>query len=901
MIEIAAALGESVQALPLPNNLPEKEADRKKFMEVQTKLAEVQETLKKIDWTYVKELQQMREAMAARAAIEVPTPTNPTEPRAAVAKISTSRSAHLRDYLRDRIHIPQDGPVLVIGMPEGLLGYEPWGSNEEPSDFRRLLDEAGYPNRFSVQRLNTVTHSKEEVKWPHLSDRKTLRQYKVRLFDPAEGAATFKTDDVGFLFFGRTRNGRPLLVAAGSSDFGTYAAVRLLVHGHHLIDEAMAECARDGSKVLDVGFRCEYRSLDAKKRPFPHVYPVDHLLIDVLNAGDLLGYSWGKDAEKQLGPLFNAAQANQQVTLGDNNLQWSSDPSDDKELDSNKTLKRVQIKAEVAYCVSQDQVVFPGEKLEKVYAQAYKDLVEDRDQWRQRLGTWQPSIMRTMSTNQDLASFQPIMLLGPTGAGKQIFALFIARWWGGQTLNPDSDTSKPNEYFPRIAKSLEVALNTWLVAKTPPGSDCPISPMKQVFVPEFNRNTLEAELFGAARGAFTGCDRNRAGAFLSAGTGVLFLDEFLELPAEEQTRFLGALGTNRVQPTGYNEPQCYVCRVIAATNKAVTQEELDDFVDRGLIRRDIMARFSRTYELSPLSERVFEVIPLLMSLLGRRHKMRPDDMQFRISAPALKVVATHALSANVRALDALATRVPKTVVNSGKDAPPVPVGDTPWFLGLSHLGSLGVRECDNEHEFTPLEDVIFQFTLSSNRTLDPANFVEAEDYIPNTPYFDFLREEGIPKLTAEMADVVKTRINDAAVALISTLRGTEDFIDSLFGESLGSLRVPLLKFYIKLVDLRGKTNLRPEAFANAIKKDLSKSNSLLAGMPFYGKFGSDSAVYKCVLAHLKDAVSTVENKKDDAYLYSATKTGDPGHPPSPIDAELLLDILTGQLSKDRAK
>jgi hypothetical protein len=477
-------------------------------------------------------------------------------------------------------------------------------------------------------------------------------------------------------------------------------------------------------------------------------------------------------------------------------------------------------------------------------------------------------------------------------------ACFIARGWRGQALNLDDDDCAPTDYFGGIVNSLEQALKVWQVLTDPP---LPNSPMKQVFVPELNRNTLEAELFGTAVGGFTGCVRNRAGAFLAAGTGVLFLDEFLELPAEEQTRFLGALGTSRVQPTGHNRPEYYVCRVIAATNKAVTQEELDDLVDQGLIRRDVMARFSRTYELPPLGERMFEIVPLLMSLLGRRTKIEPEQMQFRISAPALKVVATHAMSANVRALDALATRVPQTVVNSYKDESARPVGKHGPFLSLKHLGSLGVRECAKTDEFTPPESVVFQFTLSADCERDPADIAKEEDHIPDTEYFKFLQRDETQKMITTMANVVKERITNEAVASIDRTGKSDDFIESVFGDGIGTLRSPLLEFYNKLIELRAEKVVLDKALEEA----LSKSNSVLERMPFYHTFRLYPAIKGHVLKHLEEAVSkekpkskhseeAVSNEKvKKNYLYNPDQK--PGRPPNPIKADLLLNILTGRL------
>ena len=156
-------------------------------------------------------------------------------------------------------------------------------------------------------------------------------------------------------------------------------------------------------------------------------------------------------------------------------------------------------------------------------------------------------------------------------------------------------------------------------------------------------NVIESELFGHARGAFTGADRARIGAFEAADGGTIFLDEVGELPLEMQPKLLRAIESREVRRVGENEPRKIDVRVIAATHR-----ELEREVNSGRFREDLFFRLSVvTVPLPPLRQRLQD-IPMLVRVLLKT--MGAEEALELFTAEVFEHMARHTWPGNVREL-----------------------------------------------------------------------------------------------------------------------------------------------------------------------------------------------------------------------------------------------------------
>jgi two-component system response regulator PilR (NtrC family) len=124
---------------------------------------------------------------------------------------------------------------------------------------------------------------------------------------------------------------------------------------------------------------------------------------------------------------------------------------------------------------------------------------------------------------------------------------------------------------------------------------------------------LEAEFFGAKKGAFTGAAQDREGFFHAARGGTLFLDEIGDLPLPMQSKLLRAIQERRIRPLGSNQEDVVDVRIVSATHKNLAQE-----VHGGRFRQDLFYRLNVIdMVIAPLRERTEDLPKLCAALLVR--------------------------------------------------------------------------------------------------------------------------------------------------------------------------------------------------------------------------------------------------------------------------------------------
>jgi two-component system response regulator PilR (NtrC family) len=173
-------------------------------------------------------------------------------------------------------------------------------------------------------------------------------------------------------------------------------------------------------------------------------------------------------------------------------------------------------------------------------------------------------------------------------------------------------------------------------------SDQPFVAINCGAIPE---GLIESELFGHEKGSFTGASEARAGLFEVAGTGTLFLDEIGELPPPMQVRLLRALQERRIRRVGGTRDLTVAARIVAATNRDLTEE-----VRRGNFREDLFYRLNViSIHVPPLRERR-EDIPAFLGHYLTRFAVEQGRPVPRLSPEAERVLLAHDWPGNVREL-----------------------------------------------------------------------------------------------------------------------------------------------------------------------------------------------------------------------------------------------------------
>ena len=174
-------------------------------------------------------------------------------------------------------------------------------------------------------------------------------------------------------------------------------------------------------------------------------------------------------------------------------------------------------------------------------------------------------------------------------------------------------------------------------------ADEPFIAVNCAAIPE---SLVESELFGHVKGSFTDARADRAGLFVQAGRGTLFLDEFGELPLPVQAKLLRALQEGRIRPVGADREVSVVCRVIASTNRDLVAE-----AKAGRFRMDLYYRVAVIrLAMPPLRERAGDILVLAHHFVGAAAQ-RMNRRVEGVSTAAAQALLAYAWPGNVRELE----------------------------------------------------------------------------------------------------------------------------------------------------------------------------------------------------------------------------------------------------------
>jgi two-component system response regulator HydG len=203
---------------------------------------------------------------------------------------------------------------------------------------------------------------------------------------------------------------------------------------------------------------------------------------------------------------------------------------------------------------------------------------------------------------------------------------------------------------------------------------------------------FESELFGHVKGSFTGADANKVGKFELAQNGTLFFDEISNISLEVQAKLLRAVEERKISKVGSHRVITVDVRIIAATNKDLTQA-----IKGGTFREDLFYRLNVVLiQMPPLRERKND-IPLLAQHFLEKYNARLGKDIRGLSPDALELMRRHDWPGNVRELENTVERL--VVLSSGPYLEPADLVFAGTILtpGREASAGLSLKDLEREH------------------------------------------------------------------------------------------------------------------------------------------------------------------------------------------------------------
>lgn len=227
-----------------------------------------------------------------------------------------------------------------------------------------------------------------------------------------------------------------------------------------------------------------------------------------------------------------------------------------------------------------------------------------------------------------------------------------------------------------------------------------------------SENLLESELFGSVKGAFTGAVNDKIGRFEYADKGTIFLDEIAETSDNFQAKLLRVIQNREFEKVGSTQTQKLDVRIIAATNK-----NLSESVKEKTFREDLYYRLNViTIELPPLRERKEDIEPITLFFINKEEK------DFSISKAAMDALINNNWKGNIRELESVIKRAIIFARSAGRKL--IQLQDLPEEIASASTMSFDEIVLENlrEKQFSHSSIMETAKELEVSRTLISENF-----------------------------------------------------------------------------------------------------------------------------------------------------------------------------------
>ncbi len=258
--------------------------------------------------------------------------------------------------------------------------------------------------------------------------------------------------------------------------------------------------------------------------------------------------------------------------------------------------------------------------------------------------------------------------------------------------------------------------------------------------------TIDSELFGHVKGAFTGAVNDHKGYFEEANGGTIFLDEVGELPLETQVRLLRVLETGEFIRVGSSQPQKTDVRVVGATNL-----DMQNAIAAGRFREDLFYRLSTISIHVPALRERKEDIPLLFRKFAadctERYRMPP----LRLTDDAKQLLMNYYFRGNIRQLKNIAEQI--CVLEQRRE---IPADVLRLYLPQEEIGRTPMlkQTSAGNSDFTTEREILYKVLFDMKKELDDlkqvvGNLTQGKATVPSQPqsaHIDNVPTDGTPIL-----------------------------------------------------------------------------------------------------------------------------------------------------------